>query len=280
MQWMRRRLLIWGTTYPEFSRKYYETVCTGAIDAETGRLIRIYPVTLRHLENRFRHYHWIEADIARNTSDRRPESYRINQGTITIGESVPTTDAWLARREWVLRPDNVHASVNALLAVEARDGTSLGLVRPGRILGVRARRRSQEERDEWIRHREAALAKRDLFVDVDAQTRDLVLPGVEYRLRFTCSDATCATEHDMAILDWGVYALSRRQFAARGAAQAERDVIAQVERMLDLERRDPYLFLGNSLAHPRSFMVVGLFYPPLLPAPTIEVPQPQLTLGI
>ena len=26
--WKRTRLLIWGKTYPEFSKKYYETVIT------------------------------------------------------------------------------------------------------------------------------------------------------------------------------------------------------------------------------------------------------------
>jgi hypothetical protein len=26
--WTKKRLLIWGTTYPEFSKTYYETVCT------------------------------------------------------------------------------------------------------------------------------------------------------------------------------------------------------------------------------------------------------------
>src|SRR5258707_15707067 len=49
MQWIPKRLLIWGTTYPEFSKKYYETVCTGAIDGDTGKLLLIYPATLRYL---------------------------------------------------------------------------------------------------------------------------------------------------------------------------------------------------------------------------------------
>jgi hypothetical protein len=277
MQWIRKRLLIWGTTYPEFSKKYFETVCTGAIDGETGSLVRIYPVTLRHLEQRFRHYFWIEADIARNTSDPRPESYRINQDSIVVLESVPTDGGWIGRREWVLRPSNVFGSVRALLDAQAIDGTSLGLVKPGRILGVRARRRTAEERAEWIRHRDEALAIKDLFVDVDAKTRDLVLPGVEYRMRFTCAESACGTEHDMAILDWGVYALSRKQYAIRGAEQAERDVIAQIEKSLDMTKRDAYLFLGNSLAHPRSFMIVGMFYPPIIQPSKMAQPE-QLRL--
>ena len=41
-------------------------MCTGAIDAATGRLVRIYPITLRYMKEPFRHYSWIEADVERN----------------------------------------------------------------------------------------------------------------------------------------------------------------------------------------------------------------------
>jgi hypothetical protein len=35
--WTTKKLLIWGKTYPEFSKSYYETVCTGAVDEESLR---------------------------------------------------------------------------------------------------------------------------------------------------------------------------------------------------------------------------------------------------
>ena len=43
------RVLIWGKTYPELSKKYVETVCTGGV-REDGSPIRLYPVPLRYLE--------------------------------------------------------------------------------------------------------------------------------------------------------------------------------------------------------------------------------------
>lgn len=79
MPWIRKKLLIWGKTYPEFSEKYYETVCTGALDVETGNLIRLYPITLRYMKEPFKAYDFVEAEIERNSSDPRPESYKINQ---------------------------------------------------------------------------------------------------------------------------------------------------------------------------------------------------------
>ncbi len=278
MQWVKKRLLVWGTTYPEFSKKYFETVCTGALDEETGKLIRIYPLTLRHIENPPGKYSWIVAEIARNTADPRPESYRINQQTIEIVGHLDTKDRWLARKEQVLRPGNVFQSVNALLAAEAADGTSLGLVQPGRVVRAYARRRTKQEHADWIKQRDAALANRDLFVDVDSKVKDLVMPGVEYRLEWVCSDHACSIQHDMSILDWGTYVLSRKLYAARGASIAEDKVIEKIEEYLNLVKNEPYLFLGNSQKHPKSFMIVGVFHPPKPRPERGAEPPAQLSL--
>ena len=48
-QWVHKKLLILGMTYPAYSQKYTENVCTGGVDAETGRLVRIHPVPRRYL---------------------------------------------------------------------------------------------------------------------------------------------------------------------------------------------------------------------------------------
>lgn len=269
--WERKKLLIWGTTYPEFSKTYYETVCTGAVDADTGRLVRIYPLTLRYMEEPFSKYDWIEAEVERNTSDYRPESYRIKQDTIRIIGSIEASrEGWQERSKWILGPNNIFTSVRALQEAQERDHTSLGLVRVRNIRRVYAQRKPAEARDEWEQHREEALRQRELFVDAEAKTKDLVFIPVQYRICFACEDASCAVEHDLSILDWGVYVLSRKMFAQKGAAMAERDVIAKVNELLDATKRDGYLFLGNTKAHPQNFMIVGLFHPPRV----VEKPLP------
>lgn len=264
MTWGQKRLLIWGTTYPEFSKGHYETVCTGAIDGDTGRLVRIYPITLRYMDEPIGKFHWIEAEVERNTSDFRPESYKIKQDTIRkIGIiDVKHKSGWSERSKWVLTQDNVFASVKALQDAEARDHTSLGLVRPSKVVRVYARKKSRQEKDEWNEQREAALKQRDIFVDVDTKTKDLVFVPVQYRICFVCSDPTCTIEHDLSILDWGTYVLSRKVFAQKGPVMAERDVISKITEYMDPTKRDPYLFLGNTKAHSRNFMVVGFFHPP------------------
>ncbi len=105
-----------------------------------------------------------------------------------------------------------------------------------------------------------------LFVDAETKTQDLQFVPVQYRAVFICNDPACSTAHDLSILDWGTYVLHRRQYAQRGGPQAERDVIDKLTEDMDLRRRNAHFFLGNTMAHPASFMVVGLYFPPC-PAP-------------
>jgi hypothetical protein len=260
----RRRLLIWGTTYPDFSRNYFETVCTGAVDAETRRLVRIYPVTLRYMKEPFRQYDWIEADVtSRHDKDPRPESYRIDQGTIQKVGHLDTNDGWAERSKWILGPTNVFRSVEALQAAQAEDGTSLGLVKPKSIIRVFVERKSNAERQEWEQQRQRALDQQELFADADSEKKSLSYMPIRFKVRFTCDDPKCIGEHDFSILDWGTYVLGRKQFADRDAAAANRAVVDQVMKVMDPAKRDSYFFLGNTKAHPRNFMVVGFYYPPL-----------------
>lgn len=260
--WIKKNLLIWGKTYPEFSKKHYETVCTGAVDADTGKLLRIYPVTLRYMKEPFKTYDWIEALVERNPSDPRPESFRIQQDSIRVLKHLDTKDGWVERSKWILGPESVFKSVEALRTAQAESHTSLGLVRPAKISRIYCKKRPESDRREWEEHRAQALAQKELYVDAETETKDLVFMPVQYRACFRCDDPACSTEHDLSILDWGIYALSRRQFATRGAALAERDVISKITEMMDASKRQPYFFLGNTKPHPQNFMVVGLYYPP------------------
>ena len=260
--WERQRLLIWGTTYPEFSRKYYETVCTGAVD-EAGRLIRLYPITLRYLKNRFHHYHWILAEVRRNTADRRPESFRIRQDTMEVQEEIGSDgDGWERRAQLLLSEGNVFRSLEELRERQQRDHTSLGLVKPEQIHRVYVRKRPPAERVEWEAKKAEALAQKDFLVEDDSEIRDLAYMPIQYRILLDCDDPACQGGHDLSILDWGTYQLGRKMFAENGADVANRKVVQKIESLLDPGKREPYLILGNTLAYPQNFMVVGFFHPP------------------
>lgn len=78
-----KEILICVKTYPEYSAKYTETVCTAGILKESRKIIRLYPVMYRYLtgNQRFRKYQWITAQIEKSAQDDRLEklqtSYRI-----------------------------------------------------------------------------------------------------------------------------------------------------------------------------------------------------------
>lgn len=264
--WVTKRLLIYGTTYPEMSRTNFETVCTGALDLETGSLVRIYPVSLRYMEEPFGHYDVIEAKVKPSESDTRPESYKVDQQSIRKVDHIGAADGWVRRRSMVLSDATIVASVEALWDEQKATGRSLAIIKPREVSSVYARRKSDAERAEWEDHRKLALAVRDLWVDVEATTKDLVFMPVEYRMKWTCHGPACRG-HDTSVLDWGIYVLSRKMFAKApppGMTKADNATNKVLEKLRWAfgSQRDPYLFMGNTKLHQGNFMVGGIFYPP------------------
>ena len=94
-------ILIIVKTYPEISKRYTETVCTGGILAESNQLIRLYPVRYRYLEgkSKFSKYQWISAKVKKAGSDNRPESYNIVEDTIKLGDIIPARSNWACLRK-------------------------------------------------------------------------------------------------------------------------------------------------------------------------------------
>lgn len=266
MVWERKRILVWGKTYPELSKKYRETVCTGAIDATTGGLIRIYPLSLRYMKQKIPKYTWIEAEIQKSGGpDTRPESYKVNQTNIEVGETIEVNNqkrGYAERSKWILAPGNVYQSVEDLWEAQKRDGTSLGVVRIREVVKVKKRWKTDAERAEWDSARDAAASQGELFVDVREATKELVFCPVEYELHFRCFDAACTRVHQCSIRDWEIYQLDYKQSRDRGSSQAEDKVQERIITNLDPMKRDCYLFMGNTAAHRGNFMVVGFFHPP------------------
>lgn len=152
-------------------------------------------------------------------------------------------------------------------------GTSLGLIRPRTIKRFYVKRKQESERKEWEEKREQAINVRDLFVDTESRTRDLMFMPITYRVAFECESVDCKG-HDMSILDWEIYVLSRKLFAQSGDEVAQRKVIEKLNEYADPDARDCYFFLGNTQAHPGTFMVVGLYYPPRIAAKAQDKQMP------
>jgi len=119
------KVLITVKTYPTFSTKYDELVCTAGIK-EDGSWVRIYPVPFRKLDynKQYRKYDWIELELVKNKSDFRPETFRPRSidTEIKIVDHVGTNDNWAIRKKIVLK--KVHTNLS-LLIKEAKDKSKL-----------------------------------------------------------------------------------------------------------------------------------------------------------
>lgn len=236
--WVKTKLLIIGKTYPNHSVKYRETACTGAMLYETHEMIRIYPIPYRYLEGSeaLKPYQIIEADLQRDTSDPRPESYKIKFSSIRYVERVKTQEQ---RREYLERSPHLFGSIEEMRSTAASSGMSLGIVKPREIVSVRLEPKSEEERDAWLQKEKEVTAQLLLFGE---QSKPLDFPEAKFFVKWLCDDSKCSKPHEMSLHQWGIHELYRKY---KDRADGGEKVIAEMHRQLDLSKQDVYFFLGS-----------------------------------
>lgn len=257
MPWEQIRCMIWCKTYPELSSHHVETVCTGAC-LEDGTPIRLYPVPLRYLEGpqKYRLYDIVELEVDRNNKDHRPESRRVNDRSIKVVGAVPSDrHGWAERREWLDRRahDWHFDSIAQLESRQEQARQSMGFITPGAIEDVYLITKPEKDRRDHVEKWEGIAEQTDAF---RAEYKRLDFVPFAVKLRWRCAErcAHCRdTPHDMQVLDWGLIELGRK----RGPEAAR----ARLAALADLSRHDFKLFIGNLKSRPRTFTIIGLWYP-------------------
>lgn len=250
---------IFGKTYPEPSRRYYETVCTGALREADGRPIRLYPVPLRYMSDDSQYKLWdmIEVPIDRSRSDQRPESFKIDpQRLRCVGRIATDSDGWAQRRALVDRNCDWHFDgMAALKAANQAKKTSIGLVVPGSVDHVELAAKPPSERAEFRQKcEELRLRKESDMFDPHYQVLDF-LPN-EIFLHWRClslCDTCTRRPHRMKVLDWGLMQLAR----TKGWDAA----VTKLGEISNPQNHDFRMFLGNFAQHPTNFGVIALWYP-------------------
>lgn len=268
--WERRRILIWGKTRPELSKSYKEVVCTGGVFEDTRRLVRLYPIPLRYMDDEkiFKKYQWIEASVTRSAQDPRPESYKIRPEGIEVLDQVRSRAGdWGARAPWVLHSENIFQSVEALQQRQKEDHTSLGLIKPVSISDFMAERLGDREKAGILERWTECVRQTDLPFDPDStrEVEPLKAPDFRFKIRFRCDDELCRQEHVFSVLDWEVDAL---YFTLRKRGDTPDESARKVvDKLRDscAPDKDLYFFLGNISTHPQVFTIVGLWRPKLMP---------------
>ena len=252
----KKDILVIVKTYPEISRKYTETVCTAGILADTNSLVRLYPIRFRYLEGdkQFRKYQWIRADISKTPSDPRPESYNILPDSIETGDIIPTGKGWDERWAWCLNKNTLFPSIEALRSAQELDGISLGIVKPKTIKRVIIQTREETEIEYAMAKKDSVINQLDLF----EEKKDLYILPIRILMEFDCEGPHC-TGHKMSILDWELGQLYRKVAGSHGW---EDKIQGKIMGEICAEDRDTYFILGNMVAHPQTFCLLGFFWPP------------------
>lgn len=248
------RVLVVVKTYPNPSQKYGETVCCAGIDMATRQWIRIYPVNFRRLASaRFHKYQVIECDGGPPRNDTRPESRRVDQDSIRIqGPPLSTADGWRERLRW-LPP--LHRSLEEVDEAHRQSGISLAVIRPARVEQLII-----EKAEPWNAKKLAIVRQQRLALGEDdsAKLRELEQLPLRFKYRFRCDDARCRG-HTKQVLDWEIgesFRKWRREYGRRW----ENKLREKYESWLF--RRDLQFVVGTMKAHPHTFTIVGLVYPP------------------
>jgi len=260
--WTTKRILILGMTYPSYSSKYVENVCTGGLEEDTGRLVRIHPVPARYLEPqyRFKKFQWVQAQVTKHPSDPRPESLRVKPESIEPQEVLPPKQVAVRKRLIESSPHMIK-SVEELRERWKQNGTSLGAIKPKEILGIRLVPRPASERTEWVAKEKMLLSQGNLL---ERPPKPLDFPDVSFKVEWQCDDARCEG-HEMGMLQWGLHELYRKY-----KTDPDRDAIvtAKMKEQLDLKKRDVFLFLGNFRATMWNFGLMDCFSPEKKPEDT------------
>lgn len=254
----RRKILIATKTYPSISTKYRETVCTAGIllddNEQPLEWIRIYPIRFRKLDFDKRYPRWsiISVKIEKSDKDSRLESYRIDDSSIEILRRIGTQNNWSERKSFVL-------PLQFQSIQDIRDqGKSLGIIKPESILKYYY----EKDKREWGDKQQGILDQLDLF-EIPSD-----LEKIPYKFGYEFIENN-QVKHKYSISDWEISELYRKcrdRSKKDTLEEREAEALEKVREKLEvdfLNKKDLYFIVGNLKDHRQTFMIIGLFYPPI-----------------
>jgi len=266
----KKKILILVKTYPVLSKKYSELVCTAGI-TEEGSWIRIYPVPFRFLEyeKKYSKFQWIEADVIKNTSDPRPESYKIADiKTIKLLDAIDTKNGWRKRKDLLFKNLTVFDNTNELIKKANKNELSLALFKPAKILDFIVEKADSEWDKEIVEKIRNDIKQPDLFSTEEerlAKENFQLVKKIPYKFSYKFQDSS-GKESILMIEDWEIGQLYWN--CLKRAAGDEKTALEQVKNkyLNEFQKKDIYLFLGTARRFhgwaKNPFLIIGVFYPP------------------
>jgi len=253
------KVLITVKTFPIPSSKYDELVCTAGV-TELGDFVRLYPINFRDLpfSQQYKKYQWLEVAATKHIGrDSRKESYRPSCESIRLlGEPLSSGNNWAERARYVLAKRS--QSMEDLYAKQKQDKTSLGIFRPREVTDFIVSPAAAD----WKPAFKAALMQQRLWENRKASKEPLRKVPFKFQYRFACDDIRCNGKHQLMIEDWEIGALYWK-CVDRGATPTEAcyKVRQKFLGQICASNRDVHFYVGTVLAHPKSWVIIGTFWP-------------------
>lgn len=259
----RERILILAKTYPSPSARHVETSCVAGINRD-GLMRRLYPVPFRMIEQdqQFKKWQWIEVGVEKAVTDHRPESYKMDIGSLEVKEQVTSKNGWSGRWEWLDKMPRF-SSYHEIEKVCQEDGLSLALLCPKRILGLEIRdARNKEWTDEEKEKLVRAQIQGSLFSETQAkqQVKELRKVPFDFYYFYVCDTPDGEKECKHKIVDWEAGALFWKMYQQHGTNGWRDKFRAKLED--DLAARDLMFLMGNQHRFQDQWLIISLFYPP------------------
>lgn len=261
---MKKRILIVVKTYPNRSRKYQELVCTAGIDND-GNWYRIYPIPTKNLKEYegLKKYTWIEAEIDKDKSDPRPESYKINISSVKLLESLDTKKNWQYRKDIVFQTKIYDDLQEIIKLAKDENLLSICLFKPKKFLKIYFEKKEIEEFTEQEK-KKFTNSNRSLFDDKSCSVEFNAMPQIPYSIKMEFEDVN-SKKSKMSILDWEI---SQLYLNLKNHGYNDKEIKQKIKDKLQklMFENDLYLILGTMKTRhswtSNPYTIIGLFYPP------------------
>ena len=220
-----------------------------------GKWIRLFPVPYRFLDEdkRFSKYQWIDVDVIKASSDPRPESYKLNADSISIIDSVPSSDGW-AQRKAIIRPLIKTSLCEIRKSREDAGFPTLGIFKPYKINKLII----ETADSEWSAQQLMTLQQTELFHQNPTQPLEKI--PFNFKYEFSCSCEGC-NGHTLTCTDWEM-GQSFRRWRKQYGDNWEAAFRLKYEQEMK-SKFDTHFYVGTIHQYPNAWIIIGLYYPPV-----------------
>ena len=271
MSIIEEKIFILVKTYPTFSKKYFELVCTAGIN-EKGEWRRIYPIPFRNLPEleKYKKYQWIDVKIQKNTSDPRTESFKLKEQHIETLQNIDTKNNWQKRKDILFKNTKVYDDLEKIIDKAHNDEISLCIFKPKKILDFKVEKTEREWSKEILQQIERENKQEILFPEFKKEIK--LVKKLPYKFFYLFEDIK-GKKSKLMIEDWEIgqlywNCLNRK----KNEQEAISDVIKKYKDEF-LNKKDIYLFLGTTRRYHswanNPYVIIGVFYPPKIDQNTL-----------